>query len=222
MATNTCKEFLNHLELWMEGERHPDAQAHLGSCTSCRNLVEDLNNIHQQARSWNLEEMNLSPRVWEALRFQLEQEGLIRSNDPSQPESSTAGWFSRWFRILPRPVMAGAYLTVLIVAAFALMKPIDKQINEARWLNGTQVSTTPLHAQLNTEQKVVYSLPNTNPVVTASLQKNMAIVDNYISLCEKSVREEPQNEVARDYLYDAYQQKADLLAQMTERGENAQ
>ena len=191
MATNTCKEFLNHLELWMEGERHPDAQAHLGSCTSCRNLVEDLNSIHQQARSWNLEEMNLSPRVWEALRFQLEQEGLIRANDPSQPESST-------------------------------MKPIDKQINEARWLNGTQVSTTPLHAQLNTEQKVVYSLPNTNPVVTASLQKNMAIVDNYISLCEKSVREEPQNEAARDYLYDAYEQKADLLAQMTERGENAQ
>jgi hypothetical protein len=34
------------------------------------------------------------------------------------------------------------------------------------------------------------------------------------------VQEEPQNEVARDYLYEAYQQKADLLAQMTERGEN--
>ena len=56
--------------------------------------------------------------------------------------------------------------------------------------------------------------------MTASLHDNLAIVDNYIALCEKSVREEPENEVARDYLYDAYEQKADLLAQMTERGVN--
>ena len=58
--------------------------------------------------------------------------------------------------------------------------------------------------------------------MTASLHENLAIVDNYITLCEKSVREEPENEVARDYLYGAYQQKADLLAQMTERGESSQ
>jgi hypothetical protein len=56
-------------------------------------------------------------------------------------------------------------------------------------------------------------------VVTASLHQNLAIVDNYITLCEKSVREEPENEMARDYLYGAYEQKADLLAQMAERGE---
>ena len=55
--------------------------------------------------------------------------------------------------------------------------------------------------------------------MTASLHKNLAIVDNYIALCEKSVREEPGNEIARDYLYGAYQQKADLLAQMTENGD---
>jgi hypothetical protein len=36
------------------------------------------------------------------------------------------------------------------------------------------------------------------------------------------VREEPENEVARDYLYTAYQQKADLLAQMDEIGDTGQ
>jgi hypothetical protein len=54
------------------------------------------------------------------------------------------------------------------------------------------------------------------------LHQNLAIVDNYIALCEKSVSEDPQNEVARDYLFEAYQQKADLLTQLTERGENVQ
>jgi hypothetical protein len=53
--------------------------------------------------------------------------------------------------------------------------------------------------------------------VTASLHSNLEIVDNYISLCQDSVREEPDNEIARDYLYEAYQQKADLVAQLNER-----
>jgi hypothetical protein len=33
-----------------------------------------------------------------------------------------------------------------------------------------------------------------------------------IVLCEKSVHEEPDNQMAREYLYGAYQQKAELLA----------
>ena len=94
-------------------------------------------------------------------------------------------------------------------------------MNEARWLTGTQISTSPLSAQLDfAEQNSNSYVTRANPAVTASLHQNLAIVDNYIALCEKSVNEEPQNEVARDYLYEAYQQKADLLAQMTERGEN--
>lgn len=52
--------------------------------------------------------------------------------------------------------------------------------------------------------------------MTATLNKNLAIVDNMISMCEKSVREDPQNEMTRDYLYTAYQQKADLLATMAD------
>ncbi len=55
-----------------------------------------------------------------------------------------------------------------------------------------------------------------DPDVTASLRQNLDIVDNAIALCEKSVHDEPQNELAREYLYAAYQQKADLLAMMVD------
>ena len=96
--------------------------------------------------------------------------------------------------------------------------PIHHQVNDYRWIQGTE--TAKLGADLDSvEQNTVASFPNYNPVVTASLHQNLAIVDNYIALCEKSVREEPENEMARDYLYGAYEQKADLLAQMAERGE---
>jgi hypothetical protein len=220
MAPMTCKAFLNYLPLRMEGTPSPDADAHLRNCPSCRNVIDDLNAIHSEARSWSAEEAEPPARIWTLLQLQLEQEGLIRDGRTAQPELSRSRGFSGWFAGLPRPALAGAYLVLLIAVAFGLSRPINKRANEARWLEGTQDSTLPLSAQLTAEQVSFASFNDSNPVVTASLNKNLAIVDNYIALCEKSVQEEPQNEVARDYLYEAYQQKADLLAQMTERGEN--
>jgi hypothetical protein len=199
----------------MEGDVHSDSQAHLRNCPHCRSLVDDLKGIGSEARSWGAEEAEPSARVWASLRSQLEQEGLIR---PADAAKST--WFGGWFASLPRPALAGAYLTLLIAGAFAVSRPMSRPSNEARWLAASQDSTMPLRAQLIAEQNSFASFNNANPVVNASLNENLAIVDNYIALCEKSVQEEPQNEVARDYLYQAYQQKADLLAQMTERGEN--
>ena len=228
MATITCREFLSYLAPWMEGERSQDAQAHVRACPNCSSVIKDLEAIHTEARSWSASEQDAPERVWTALRAQLEQEGLIRETVPAgvdraQAEAPRSGWFAGLFPRLPRPVLAGAYLAALVAVAFALSGPVNKRVNEARWLKGTQISTSPLSAQLNfAEQNSNSYVTRSNPAVAASLHQNLAIVDNYIALCEKSVSEEPQNEVARDYLYEAYQQKADLLTQMTERGENVQ
>jgi hypothetical protein len=216
MGTMDCKEFSNQLGSWMEGEQPPDSQAHLRICPRCRRTVEDLSAIQAVIPEWAGTELDPPARVWTSLRAQLEQEGLIRDGRRRGWLESIGGMFTG----LPRPALASGYLAVLVAAAFALNGPIHNRINQARWLEGTNNSTTPLSAQLNSvEKSTVSPLQDSNPIVTASLHKNLAIVDNYISLCEKSVNEEPQNEIARDYLYEAYQQKADLLAQMSERGE---
>jgi hypothetical protein len=229
MAIIKCDEFFDHLEPWMEGERSADAQAHLRDCPRCLALVSDLNAIQAEARAWSASETDAPERVWVSLRAQLEQEGLIHDAVPvlvAREQAHPAvkpGWLHGLFGGLPRPVLAGAYLAMLIAVAFALSGPVHKKVNEAKWLEGTQIATSPLRAELNTaEQNSISSLPYTNSDVSASLHRNLAIVDNYIALCEKSVHEEPQNELARDYLYEAYRQKADLLAQMSERGENIQ
>ncbi len=73
----------------------------------------------------------------------------------------------------------------------------------------------PQHGQV--VQLRLAGLHNRDRAVTAKYQEGLEIVDNFIALCEKTVREDPRNEIARDYLYSAYQQKADLLATMTER-----
>jgi len=60
-------------------------------------------------------------------------------------------------------------------------------------------------------------LVGTSPV-DAALQQNLQEVDDFIADCESHLKEAPQDEVAREYLYSAYQQKAELLAAMMDRG----
>lgn len=220
MGTMGCNEFFDRLEQWMEGDHPSDLQAHVQGCAECRSLIDDLSTIQHAAPSLAAADTAPPARVWISLRAQLEREGLIHGERSAWTEKLRA-WLGGVFGAVPRPALAGAYLVALIAVGAALARPGLRQTNDDRWINGTQVSTQPLSAQLNTaEQDSVSSMVNSDPVVTASLQKNLAIVDNYIALCEKSVHEEPESEMARDYLYEAYQQKADLLAQITERGDD--
>jgi len=221
MSVFACNEFRSRLDEWMEGERTPEARAHVLDCPRCRALVGDLGAIQNTAQALAVD-AEPSPQVWQSLRAQLVDEGLIRTGRRGWARV-LGDWLGETFTLVPRPALAGAYLVALIAIGIAASGLAGQHSNEATWIKGTESSTQPLSAQLDTaERNAISSLRENDPVVTASLHDNLAIVDNYIALCEKSVHEDPENEVARDYLYDAYQQKADLLAQMSERGEDGQ
>jgi len=218
MRVANCNAFLEQLDEWMEGERSPSAEAHLLSCEACGNLIADLDSIRNTASSLAASDPEPSERVWIALRAQLQDEGLIHAAQPGASDT-LKHWLRGTFWVLPRPVLAGAYLMALIAVGFALSGSSGLMNDSNLWMSRTQRSTQPLSASLATEEDAISSIADTNPVVTASLRKSLAVIDNDIALCEKSVREEPQNEFARDYLYEAYQQKADLIAQVTEGDE---
>jgi hypothetical protein len=230
MSKMDCSQFASQLDEWMCGERSSAARMHARDCRQCRELAEDFGAIAKAARDWSLDEAVPSPRLWTSLRAQLQEEGLIRDGagnatpSPSrlQPQvqiSKPSGWLTRWFAGGLRPALAGAYLAVLIAASIVFVGPSGKQIDDSQWLARTQKSIKPLNAELDAAEHMMLSnLASASPVVTASFHQNLAIIDNDIALCEKSVREEPENELARDYLYQAYEQKSDLLAQMADRG----
>ncbi len=219
MPAMHCSEFLEFLEPWMDGERRPDAEAHLHACPRCQGLVGDLEAIHAAGR--RLAEVEAEPpaRVWTALRAQMEEEGILHRRSWNE---SWSDLFAKLVPAMPRLVVAGAGLLAFLVAAGLLLTSQRFfRTNDSRWFDHMQATTVPLHDALgNAEEHTVSAISDSNPAVSSSLHQNLVIVDKYIRLCEKSVREEPQNEVARDYLYDAYQQKAELLNDMSERGVN--
>ena len=120
--------------------------------------------------------------------------------------------------VLPRPALAGAYITVLL-AALVLGSISMTPMQEAMELQRSPSPELMLQPQFaQAEQREMVKLHGHDPAVTATYRDSLEIVDKFISLCEKTVREEPRNQMAREYLYSAYQQKAELLASMTERG----
>jgi len=59
---------------------------------------------------------------------------------------------------------------------------------------------------------------NGNAQVDVSLRQNLRTLNEFIAECQQHLRKNPQDELAREYLNIAYQQKADLLAAMMESG----
>lgn len=204
-----CREFLAGLEA---EQMTAAAVAHLDQCARCSALLADLRAIESAAVG--LAEVEPPQRVWGALRNQLEAEKMIR-----EPEvelvlaGSRPTFWTRW-----RPALAAAYLTALVAVSslFALrIGPTQPALTGAGRVAGVVV-TVP--EELVPASDALPEIRERNPVVTASYRKSLEIIDNFILLCEKSIREEPNNELAREYLYDAYQQKADLLAMSADRG----
>lgn len=60
-------------------------------------------------------------------------------------------------------------------------------------------------------------LASTSPV-DVSLRDNLKKVNEFIADCEAHLKEQPQDELTREYLSAAYEQKAELLSAMIERG----
>jgi len=209
MGMAGCNEFVNRLEQWLEGERPAESAAHLQGCPSCRGLMEDLDSIQTIARSM---ETDAAPpeRVWTSVRARLEQEGLIQGETHGWA-GGLRSWLGGVFSPVPRPALAGAYLVALVAVGAALSIPGYRQVN--------RLSAPAFSASLDSAEHATLAMGDPDPAIAASLEKNLAIVDNYIALCEKSVQEEPESEDARDFLYDAYEQKADLLAEIAERGD---
>jgi hypothetical protein len=211
MTTMLCNEFLKYSEEWMEGGRAPAASAHVKDCPRCRGWIAEMEAIAQTAGELDAAVSEPPERVWIALRAQLESEGLIR-------ERAFGAWFADLFAALPRPALAGAYVAVLLAALMVgslSMTPLQEALQNQPYAS-PDAMLQPQFAQA--EQKEMIKLHDHDPAVVASYRNNLEIVDKFIAACEKTVREDPRNDMAREYLYAAYQQKADLLATMTEHG----
>lgn len=220
----TCEQFERILE-----ERDGDALAkaalaHLEGCEDCRALSADLSVIRDLGLELGAETEVPPERVWVSLRNQLEAEGLIREPQGARRGVESAG--HGWWSVFQRPAIAGACLGLILAASGALgFLSNAPQVSVQSQLSPRQEVSPALAADSVFKEEILTAgndsipgLQREDTAVKQSIRRNLQLVDNLIAICEKSVREEPDNQMARDYLYGAYQQKAELLATAMNRG----
>jgi hypothetical protein len=189
----------------------PDtARAHLAGCQSCQNLVADLTAL---VATTHLLPAEVEPpsHIWSSLRNQLEVEGIIRS-----PAVARASWWSGFPELFRTRVLATSAVGFLIIAAvfLQLRGPVDHPV--VAHTNYQIYSDTSLVLNNDEAHLPVVQFASASSV-DVSLRQNLDIVDKFIADCEQRMKAEPQDDLAREYLSGAYQQKAELLSVMMER-----
>ena len=219
-----CNELEQILERQADGALSELATAHINGCANCRSLTADLKAIHAVALELGAEEIAPPEHVWITLRNQLEAEGLIHEPLPAL-QSVKHGW---WFAF-QRPALAGAFLSLVLVAAGTISimdnsTPTAGHLTVAPLIESNRNGSAALSAEnVFKEEMMTVGYQNAAGIqaydseVTDSIRRNLNVVDNFIAMCEKDVREQPENEMAREYLYGAYEQKAELLATAMDR-----
>jgi hypothetical protein len=194
----------------------------LEECEACRALSADLYAIHDMGLELGAVGLEPPERVWISLRNQLEAGRLIQ-REPAAPRTEIKA-SNGWWTAFQRPAIAGAFLGIVLSAAGAIgylssfAPPVQSQLTIQQEDTSVPAAESVFKEEvLTVGSDSIPGLQRQDTAVTNSLRRNLQIVDNFIALCEKSVHEQPDNQMAREYLYGAYQQKAELLATATNR-----
>lgn len=205
-----CHEFEAAFEQFGDVDPPADAAAHLEQCANCRAMVDDLELIQSAARGLAVLPEAPPERVWINLRSRLREEGIIRDAEPVVETS----WTEEVFGWLRNPVLAGAYaaLAFAAIGLIGLQSPTSDQVSDGAVASNISRSLD------SVETAAIQNLQPAASETDASLTRSIAVVDKFIALCEKSVRENPRDAGAREYLNGAYQEKSELLAAAVQHG----
>jgi hypothetical protein len=211
----TCEEFRRVLPE-LEGDHTVEQEAHLKSCSSCSDLVSDLNAISEEARLLAAD-LEPSPRVWNSLEIALRREGLIRDLEPEavlarfgRPRARFA-----WLRPVSIALVCGAVL--FFVQHYPPRgTPVARQAASAPVLQ--TVAESPQDSTIDADEAQLLNLVASRaPAMRARYESDLRAVDAYIRDAETSVRNNPNDEIAQQYLMNAYEQRAMVYEMAMER-----
>lgn len=195
----TCEEFERVLPE-VEDRHTSEQQVHLNSCSSCSGLVADLEAIAQQAKFLQYTDEPNS-RVWNSIEIALRQEGLIREKQtpflvPSRPRSWRVAWMI--------PAAALMLLTAGVVRYQRSSDQTAQQIASVPADPAKEVADTSTAG----DEQLLAAVSSRTPAMRAAYEANLKDVDSYIRDAEKSLKADPNDEQAQQYLRNAYEQKS--------------
>ncbi|HZP61954.1 MAG TPA: anti-sigma factor [Terriglobales bacterium] len=217
----TCDEFQRVLPE-LEGGHNLEQQQHVRSCPTCAELLADLSAITHEARL--LEDAHEpSPNLWNSIETALRQEGLIRQPVPELVElrlpsrsASTPRWRFAWLVPLAAAALFGSVLLVMHQRVNPVaQQPMAPPAVAAVGQQGQNAGTDDIHG---TDDIQLLSMVSAQaPALRASYESDLKAVDAYIRDAEFSAQKDPNDEIAQQYLMNAYEQRAMIYEMAMER-----
>ena len=196
-----CREFQNALPDFIDGGAAPETEGHLKSCSVCAGLVADLKEISSRARMLATAD-EPGPDVWPRIERSLEQEGLIRAEVPAP---NRAIWWGAGQNRWAVPAWAGA-VAALLLLAFGM-----NTLRQAPPVPATSAaSVQPAPLVDNDDLNLLTLVEKRSPSKRARYKEHLEAVNASIRDAKRSVEQDPENELAREQLIQAYDQKSAL------------
>ena len=215
-----CAQFDAELEAFLEGEPRPYVVSHSHDCPSCGALLADLESIRVAALS--LPQVEPSPVVWANVRATLEAEGAF--------DTPVSGWrqILAW-RLFPHAIPLGVLAALVFLGSVLTMPSGGVQHWDGPDVAGSSAAVAQIASALpagedGTLARVVSDLESNfraneasmAPDLKATYEKSLVALDGSIKECLDSLRHEPGNTLAHDYLLTAYTRKAEVLSSALE------
>jgi hypothetical protein len=218
-----CEQYLNWIQEKVDGTigsiRLAQLDLHLDTCADCRALLEDLQRIHDAAA--DLPQLSAPDRAWLQIAGRLRQEGRIHEDAPAG--RSAARGYAAWLAIAAALVIAVGSAVMLLVPRGASAPPA--QTASGRPATGGAASESSVDAVNAVEaaqaqfEKAIADLEKVakanqqalDPGTSATIEKNLGIIDQAIAENRAAVKSEPASVAARATLFDALRQKVSLL-----------
>jgi hypothetical protein len=200
----TCAEFQRVLPYIIDTGGNAEQEQHLRECDVCSDLVQDLKYIADQAKLLVPME-DPSPRVWDGLQKSLEREGLVKAAPARRPllgpPARNLGW--------------AALIAALIVLAAGLLVVRNSVPSQT-----TQAAADNTGTSLDSDDQQVLQAVSTLPVdVRSTYEQGLRDVNAYIADAKRTVDENPNDGDAKQFLMQAYKQKAMLYQMAAHSGE---
>jgi hypothetical protein len=204
-----------------------EAREHLAQCSACGHFVAEVTSIVAMAHELPAE-VEPPARIWISIRAELESEGVIRDvvrTDVVRTKEASSWWESFAALLGGRGLATAAVTAMVLIVALLLFRAPHPASEPGRPVLDAQDDFTPTLNLISQQENDLANMRlastgSNTPVspVDTSLQQNLLQVDEFIADCQHHLKEVPSDELAREYLANAYQQKAELLSTMIDRG----
>jgi hypothetical protein len=220
MATH-CSSFQSRLSLLADGELPPaettEVRAHLASCADCRGLLADVQQLRTAAR--DLGPIAPPDHAWMQIAgpIRLGAEKPLAAPVPVRTVAANPTW--QWIGLA-----AALVLVALGVYMFRSGAETPSTIAETGAGNaGTTASVEAVTAELGLAmahyEKAVSELEriaktddtSLDPLVAATLKRNIGVIDVAIAESRTALQESPASAPARESLFAALRQKISVL-----------